>query len=102
MSRIVVPQTSRAAKLAAQQDARTAVGRTVVVCRLQEIRISTGLSMQSVADGAGVSKNTIRFMEQGLAPTLVNAMKVASFFELKIEDMWSLPGSEDVQGSNQS
>lgn len=91
MQNVAVPPTSKAALLATRQEQKGPAGRTVLACRLRDIRISVGLSVKSAADGAGVASNTILHMERGLAPTLVNALRVADFFGLKIEDIWSIP-----------
>lgn len=59
-------------------------------CSVRERRQADGLTLQQVADGADVSLTTIARMEIGGQVTLSNALRVARWFGLPVEELWKL------------
>lgn len=71
--------------------------------RLPMLRAERSLSRQALADAVGVNVQTIGYLERGdYSPSLVLALKLAAFFRLPVEAIFSLdpfrPLSEQVYG----
>lgn len=59
--------------------------------RLNVLRAERGLSRQDRADAVGVHVQTIGYLERGeYNPTLALALRIAGFFELPVEAVFSL------------
>lgn len=51
-------------------------------------RINRGFSIRALARELGVPEQTIRRAEDGLAPSIANAHKLAHFYGVKVTDIW--------------
>jgi putative transcriptional regulator len=62
------------------------------VCnRLSVLRVERGLSRQALADAVGVHVQTVGYLERGeYNPTLALALRIAAFFEIPVEAVFSL------------
>lgn len=59
--------------------------------KVRELREKQGLSIPQLADRIGVSESTIQYLESGeYVPSLTLAMKLASIFNVPIEDLFKL------------
>ncbi len=58
--------------------------------RVRELRENLGLTMRDVADALGLSVTGLFAIEHGSDPQLTNAMKLAKFYGVDIEDTWKL------------
>ncbi len=59
--------------------------------RLGEIRRRRGITQEELAKALGVSRQTIIAIEKGkYKPSLCLALKIARFFNLKVEDIFKL------------
>ena len=57
--------------------------------RIEEIRKERGIRQEDLAHAMGVSRQTISSLENGrYNPSILLAYKIASFFEMKIEDVF--------------
>ena len=57
--------------------------------RIEEIRKERGIRQEDFAHAMGVSRQTISSLENGrYNPSILLAYKIASFFEMKIEDVF--------------
>lgn len=57
--------------------------------RIEEIRKERGIRQEEFAHAMGVSRQTISSLENGrYNPSILLAYKIASFFEMKIEDVF--------------
>ncbi len=57
---------------------------------VQAAREKKGLSQQGLAEAVDVSRQTISAIEKGnYAPTVLLAMKIATHFNLRVEDIFS-------------
>jgi putative transcriptional regulator len=60
---------------------------------LYELRTERGMTQEAVADAAGVSRQTIIAIEKGkYSPSVALALRLASTFGIKVEDLFSLRG----------
>ncbi len=68
-----------------------------VVVRLREVRARYGVSQEKLAESVGVTRQTIIAIEKGkYLPSLKLALKIAKFFNLRVEDIFQLePCSEE-------
>lgn len=58
--------------------------------RIRELREKNGLTQEILADKVGVTRQTILFLEKGkYNPSLRLAYKIARFFGVMIEDVFS-------------
>ncbi len=55
----------------------------------KEIRIDLRLSLVDVARTVGLSATALFFIEQGGDPKLSNARKIATFFGVSTDDLWT-------------
>jgi len=63
--------------------------------RLRVYRAEYHLSQQDLADAVGVSRKTISTLEVGrFMPSAVVALKLAYYFGVSVEDLFSLPERE--------
>ena len=63
--------------------------------RVRELRLQSHLSQAELADGLGVSRQTINSIENGrYTPSLALAIALARHFESTVEDMFE-PDEED-------
>ncbi|MGY1846203.1 helix-turn-helix transcriptional regulator [Blastococcus sp. SYSU DS1021] len=59
--------------------------------RIAELRAERGISRRELADGVGVHPQTIGYLErQEFNPSLPLAMRIADFFDLPVEAVFSL------------
>jgi len=62
-----------------------------MINKLREIRDLHGFSQTEVAEAVKVSRQTIHSIETGkFIPTTVLALKLANFFQVKVEDVFFL------------
>ena len=67
----------------------------ILAFRLKNARLKNGLSLQQVADKIGVSKQMISKYEKGLSmPTSAMLIRLATLFEVKIDQLFQKPGYE--------
>ncbi|WP_033543249.1 helix-turn-helix transcriptional regulator [Planococcus sp. CAU13] len=58
--------------------------------KVYEYRVLARMSQQELAEKVGVSKQTIFVMEKGnYVPTLLLAFRMADFFEVEVNDIFS-------------
>ena len=59
--------------------------------RIALLRTARGLSRKDLAEAVGVNYQTVGYLERGTYnPSLALALKLAAFFELGVEDLFSL------------
>lgn len=59
--------------------------------RVEELRISRGLTRQQLADRVGVHYQTIGYLERGeYSPSLILALKIAKALDAEIPDIFSI------------
>ena len=64
--------------------------------RLEEIRKSQGITQEELANILEVSRQTIGSLENGrYNPSIILAFKIAKFFKLTIEDIFSYEEEEN-------
>jgi len=56
--------------------------------RVQQLRMEAGLGMRELAKYAGLSPATVSRVEAGNEPDIINALKLARFFESTVEDLF--------------
>jgi len=61
--------------------------------RLREIRESLGLTQEDVGEALGIRNGQISKWERGEGISLFTAFEFARFYDLKVEEIWSV---EDV------
>ncbi len=65
--------------------------KDVVVNKLYEYRVLAKLSQEKLGELIGVSRQTINSIEKSkYIPSLPVALKLASFFKVKVEDIFQL------------
>lgn len=62
--------------------------RNTIECRLAQMTISLGLTLQDVSGGTGIAYSPVRAIATGQDPTLTQARQLASFFGCTIADIW--------------
>ncbi len=71
--------------------------RPLAPANLTELRLNRGLSQVAAAEEAGVTKSVWNRAENGDAIAPANARLIASFFGLKVTDIWPIePESTEV------
>ncbi|CAI8948609.1 MULTISPECIES: helix-turn-helix transcriptional regulator [Bacillus] len=64
--------------------------------KVYEYRVLKRMSQKDLADAVGVSKQTIFVMEKNnYSPSLVLAYRIANYFEVDINEIFSYVGKED-------
>jgi DNA-binding XRE family transcriptional regulator len=59
--------------------------------RVEELRISRGLTRQKLADRVGVHYQTIGYLERGeYSPSLILALKIAKALDAEIPEIFSI------------
>lgn len=67
-----------------------------VVNKVYEYRVLRRMSQKDLADAVGVSKQTIFVMEKNnYSPSLVLAFRIANFFEVDINEIFSYVRKDD-------
>jgi len=67
-----------------------------VMNKVYEHRVLRRMSQQELADAVGVSKQTIFVMEKNnYSPSLVLAFRIANFFEVDLNEIFSYIGKDD-------
>ena len=57
--------------------------------RLEEIRKAKGITQEELANGLGVSRQTVGSLENGrYNPSIILAFKIARFFNVSIEEVF--------------
>ncbi len=68
--------------------------------RIALFRTERGVSRRDVADAVGVNPQTIGYLERGdYAPSLELAMKIAAFFGVPVEMLFSFTPFEPIAGA---
>lgn len=58
-------------------------------CILKQLRTSVGLSLRDVEKATGVNNVTLWKLEYGYDACLTTAMKLAAFYGMRVDDIWS-------------
>ncbi|MBJ8031733.1 helix-turn-helix transcriptional regulator [Bacillus cereus group sp. N21] len=67
-----------------------------IVNKVYEHRVLRRMSQKDLADAVGISKQTIFVMEKNnYSPSLVLAYRIANYFEVDINEIFSYVGKED-------
>lgn len=62
--------------------------------RIRVYRAEKGISQAELAEAIGVSRKTISTIEVGrFVPSTIIAMKIAAYFSVTVEDIFTLHGS---------
>ena len=62
----------------------------VIDCKLREERSKLGITQKQLADSIGISERSIINIESGHAPSLPTAMRLATYFQLSVEQLFQL------------
>lgn len=93
----VSPAKRLAASLAAKGEAKTPVDARP---RLRDLREEAGLSQGQACEHLGIHQTEWSRVERGVAyPSFRNALAIARFFGVRVEDIWQLPAEESAAGS---
>jgi transcriptional regulator with XRE-family HTH domain len=57
---------------------------------MRKERINRGFSIRALARELGIPEQTIRRAEDGQAPSIANAHKLANFYGVKVTDIWGV------------
>lgn len=63
--------------------------KTVWAPNLRDLREAHGLSMHAVAAAVKLGVSSYWQIEHGSDPMLVNAVRIAEFFGVRVEDIWN-------------
>ena len=64
--------------------------------KVYELRVLKRMTQQELADAVGVSKQTVFVMEKNdYSPSLVLAFRIANYFEVDINELFSYERKED-------
>lgn len=55
---------------------------------LRSERLNRGLTVAQMAERAGVTKRVLQNAERGTTPHPANALKIATFLERQVTDIW--------------
>lgn len=59
--------------------------------KISELRSIRKVTQEELAQAVGVSRQTINALEKGnYIPSLVLAMRISNYFQMKVEDVFSL------------
>ena len=62
-----------------------------IITNLKSVRESRGMTQQELADRIGMRRETILHLENNrYNPSLEMALKIAQFFDLRVEDLFQL------------
>ncbi|EAR63135.1 hypothetical protein B14911_18095 [Bacillus sp. NRRL B-14911] len=68
--------------------------------KVYEYRVLARMSQQELAEQVGVSKQTIFVMEKGnYVPTLLLAFRIAEFFKVDVNDIFTYEKGNDSNGN---
>jgi DNA-binding XRE family transcriptional regulator len=71
--------------------------KTHIYNRLKLFRVNAGLSREELAQVVEVNFQTIGYLERGeYYPSLELALKLANYFEVKVEDIFSFTEFESI------
>lgn len=71
-----------------------------ILNKVYEYRVLARMSQQELAEKVGVSKQTIFVMEKGnYVPTLLLAFRIADFFNVDINDIFTYEKGNDHNGN---
>ncbi len=63
--------------------------------RLRILRAEKEISQKHLADGVGLSRQTVNSIERGkFNPSIVTALKIAEFFEVPVDEVFKLEEEE--------
>ena len=65
---------------------------TRLLVDLRGMREAKGVTLRQVEHEAGISNPSLCQIEHGCTPSLENALKIAAFVELPIQEIWALKG----------
>jgi putative transcriptional regulator len=86
--------------MAASPVTRPVVERELVLNRLPLLRADRGISRNELADALGIHYQTVGYIERGeYAPSLHLALRIAAFFDLPVEAIFSLEPFERLQAA---
>jgi putative transcriptional regulator len=84
--------------MAASPSGRPAGDRELVFNRLPLLRADRGISRNELAEALGIHYQTVGYIERGeYAPSLHLALRIAGFFELPVEAVFSLDPFEQLR-----
>ena len=70
------------------------MSETVFKNRLKVLRAEKNITQDVLADSIGVTRKTINTIETGkFVPTAITALKIAAFFNVKVEDVFYIEGN---------
>lgn len=68
----------------------------IIKNKVYEFRVLKRMTQQELADAVGVSKQTVFVMEKNdYSPSLVLAFRIANYFEVDINELFSYERKED-------
>lgn len=71
-----------------------------VIVRLREVRARFRVSQEKLAEAVGVTRQTIVAIERGkYLPSLKLALRIARYFNLRVEDIFQLEQCTDSDNS---
>ena len=62
----------------------------IIDCRLKEERSKLGITQKQLADYVGISERSVINIEGGHAPSLPTAIRLATYFNLQVEQLFHL------------
>lgn len=66
---------------------------------VEELRVNRGLSIAQLAKETGVPEHVIRYTERtGARPRPDSALRIASYFSLRVTDIWPSRGNGNNNG----
>ena len=75
----------------------------VIHNRIAMLRVERGISRRQLADALGVHYQTVGYLERGeYSPSLYLALRIAEYFEVPVEVVFSTKPFPRIGGSEQS
>lgn len=65
-------------------------GPSLLVANLRTMRTDKGISLRDAAEASGLDHATLSRIELGFDPDIRNALLVAAFYGLPVEQIWKL------------